>query len=218
LPRADADIPYVQRIKAGETEAFQPLWEKYERALYQFFLRQTGSRQDAEDLASETLIATLQSIPEFRGATHGNGKKLQEDSCSFKTYITSVARFKLAGWYRSKRVRREVRYTDAATSTQQESTANSSLVLSSTYDEPSADPLQNVLAAERRDYACYALANISSSAQFKVVALHHFVGLSHQDIATVLTTPSQIVNTRLQDGRKALRREISSLEEATPEA
>ncbi len=216
LPMEDTDVPYVLRVKAGETEAFGPLWDKYERALYQFFLKQTGDRQDAEDLASETLIATLQSIPDFRGAILGNGKRVQEKNCSFKTYLTSVARYKLAGWIRRRRLRKEVRFEDSTTPG--EHLTDGRIVLESSYDEPSPDPLQTILAAERRDYACYALANIGSSAQFKVVALHYFVGLTHQDIATVLTTPSQIVNTRLQDGRKALRREISSLEQAITEA
>jgi RNA polymerase sigma factor (sigma-70 family) len=216
LPMVDTDVPYVLRIKAGETDAFGPLWEKYERALYQFFLKQTGDRQDAEDLASETLIAALQSIPDFRGAILGNGKRVQEKNCSFKTYLTAVARYKLAGWIRRKRVRNEVRFDDCTTP--REHLTEGQVALESSNDVPLSDPLQTVLAAERSDYACYALANIGSSAQFKVVALHYFVGLTHQDIATVLTTPSQVVNTRLQDGRKALRREISSLEQAITEA
>src|SRR5205085_8211937 len=107
LPVADEDAPWVLRVKDGDQEAFRPLWEKYERGITQFFLQQTRNRQEAEDLASDTLIAAMQSISTFRGATRGDGLGASGKSCSFGTYVNAIARHKLARWIRRKRIRRE---------------------------------------------------------------------------------------------------------------
>ena len=105
LPVADEDAPWVLRVKDGDQEAFRPLWEKYERGITQFFLQHTINRQEAEDLASDTLIAAMQSIPAFRGATLGNGPGASGKSCSFRTYVNVIARHRLARWHRTGRGR-----------------------------------------------------------------------------------------------------------------
>lgn len=85
LPVADVDLPYVLRVKNGDTEAFGTLWEKYERVLREYFVRETHNRHEAEDLVSETLIAALQAIPRFRGVSLEPGSSAPNRSCTFQT-------------------------------------------------------------------------------------------------------------------------------------
>lgn len=219
LPAVDTDLPFVQRIKAGDTEAFGPLWEKYERALYQFFHKRIGDRQEAEDLASETLVAALRAIPQFRGASLDNGLNGPEKNCSFKTFLQAIARHKLAHWIRRKNVRNEVRLEDFALSPHGEETnaewTDAALRAAS---ESEDDPLTALLATERRDSISYTLASLDSDRQFEVVLMHYLAGMNHQEVATALITRRETINTRLQDGRKAFQRIYPHFDNAIAEA
>jgi len=205
LSVADVDLAYVEQIKAGNTEAFEPLWEKYERPLFQFFLKRVKDRQEAEDLVSDTLIAAWQSIPQFRGATLGSEDKTPVKNCTFRTYLSAIARHKLAQWIRRKRIRNEVRPEDLVLSPQGETNNERAESLLRSPDNPAFDPFESLLEADKKETVCHALASIKSHAQFKVVLLHYFAGLSHQEVATVLNTRSETINSRLQDGRNAFR-------------
>ena len=60
----DADL--MRRIAGGESAAFRALVERYEKIGYHFFLRLTGSPEDAEDLTQELFIAIFQSAGRYR--------------------------------------------------------------------------------------------------------------------------------------------------------
>lgn len=218
LSVADVDLAYVEQAKAGNTKAFRPLWEKYERALYQFFVKRVNDRQEAEDLASETLLAALQAIPHFRGSSLDSDRGAPAKHCTFRTYLSAIARYKLAKWIRRKRVRREVRLEDLAVSPQGEAEVDWAETMLGSFNGSASNPLDTVLEADRQETVCYALASLQSDAQFKAMLLHYFAGLSHQEVAAALVTRGETVNSRLQDGRKALRRSFERLNGAVSEA
>ncbi|MCC6728522.1 MAG: RNA polymerase sigma factor [Chthonomonadales bacterium] len=199
---ADPDRPWVERVRSGDQEAFVSLWRKYERGLLRFFYSRVEDRPDAEDLASETLIAAMEAIPRFRGV--GRADDGTEIGCTFHTFLMTIARRLLVRWRRRRGVRKEVRFGDLAGSLQGETPIGRGDPWGSG-EEDGVDPVNVVLEAETREAVYCALASIDSSAQFKVVLLHYLAGLAHQEIATMLTTRSETVNNRLQDGRRALR-------------
>jgi RNA polymerase sigma-70 factor (ECF subfamily) len=204
LPAVDKDLTYVTRVQDGDTEAFEPLWRKYERPLYQYFLRRTHHRQEAEDLASETLVAAFQSLPQFRGS--GSNPEVRSEANSFQSYLHGIARHKYSHWARRKRVRKEIRASDVTPSEASEPDGNWVEAILETGDQIEEMPMEAILKLEERETICYALASIDSSVQFRVMMMHYFAGMTHQDIAALLTTRSETVNSRLQDGRKAFRR------------
>lgn len=46
----------MERYAGGDVEAFDELFQRYERRAYVFFLRRTGSRERAQDLYQETFL------------------------------------------------------------------------------------------------------------------------------------------------------------------
>jgi len=55
-PRDEADEALMARYAAGDPEAFDELFGRYEPRIYLFFLKRTGSRQRAEDLYQELFL------------------------------------------------------------------------------------------------------------------------------------------------------------------
>src|SRR4051794_40594867 len=54
---------------ATDPEAFAAFYRRHLRAVLAFFLRRTGRRDLAADLAAETFAAALQAVPRYRPGT-----------------------------------------------------------------------------------------------------------------------------------------------------
>lgn len=57
----EPDEALYQRARKGDMEAFDALYERYERRLFGFILRMVRDRQDAEDLFHEAFLGVLES-------------------------------------------------------------------------------------------------------------------------------------------------------------
>ena len=53
------DEELIARYYDGDDSAFEELHERYWKRLFRFFLRRTGNRDTAEDLAQETLVKIM---------------------------------------------------------------------------------------------------------------------------------------------------------------
>lgn len=80
------DIELLKAWEQGDLAAGSVLLRRYERALHRFFARKT--KHGVDDLVQETLLACVQSVPNFR------------NECSFSTYLFRIARYQLYGRYR----------------------------------------------------------------------------------------------------------------------
>lgn len=208
----DVERSLVLRASSGDRAALAPLWDKHWRSLYRYFKRSVSSADEAEDLASETLLVAFDSLASFRGepgasvadAADDMLNPLVERGCSFGTYLHAIARRKLANYIRRTRQRQLCPLVDDHPASPSDGSARS--IASSL--PSNADPVHEILRQERMDEACYALADVGmrSSEQFKALLLHYFCGLPHKDVAMLLGTRSETINSRLQHGRKAMLR------------
>jgi RNA polymerase sigma-70 factor (ECF subfamily) len=64
---ADEDLALVERVRAGDGEAFGQLVRKYERRVYNLMRRMVNRPADAEELAQEAFLRALERIDQFRG-------------------------------------------------------------------------------------------------------------------------------------------------------
>jgi RNA polymerase sigma-70 factor (ECF subfamily) len=55
---ADDDLDCVERCLRGDTAAFRPLVERYQRLLFTVALRMLGDREDAADAANRSCAPT----------------------------------------------------------------------------------------------------------------------------------------------------------------
>lgn len=77
--------------RAGQRAAAR-LLESYVEPLYAWCFRLTGRREDALDLAQETMVAACRSLHTFQGRA------------SFKSWLFTIARYRLAHAARRKRL------------------------------------------------------------------------------------------------------------------
>jgi RNA polymerase sigma-70 factor (ECF subfamily) len=82
----------VARARAGGRDAFGELCERNSKGLYNFLLRRTRSRDDAEDLCQETFLRAWKKLGTYR------------EDWSFSTWLYAVARSAAADRARAARV------------------------------------------------------------------------------------------------------------------
>jgi RNA polymerase sigma-70 factor (ECF subfamily) len=83
-----ADRYLVDRIRAGDEEAWNQLIARYSGRLLAFARRKLASPDDAEDVVQETFIGFVQSLPTY------------DQSRSLETYLFAILRYQLIRAYR----------------------------------------------------------------------------------------------------------------------
>lgn len=77
----ESDEALYERLVAGETRAFDRLYERYERRLFGFVMRQLdGDRAEAEDVFHEAFLGVLRS------------RKVDFERGSFRAWLFQIAR------------------------------------------------------------------------------------------------------------------------------
>lgn len=61
------DIEAVQRVLAGDSDAFGVLVRQYQHGIYRLAYRMTRNAEDAKDLAQETFVQAYRALHTFRG-------------------------------------------------------------------------------------------------------------------------------------------------------
>jgi RNA polymerase sigma-70 factor, ECF subfamily len=77
VERHEADL--VQRVCAGEKEAFYQLVKPYERAVFSIAMSILRNEADAEEASQEAVLKALCALPGFRG------------ECKFSTWLIQIA-------------------------------------------------------------------------------------------------------------------------------
>jgi len=83
MPLAHSDQALVNRIRAGESAAWNELIARFEGRLLAFVEGRLGRRSAGEDVVQETFLGFLTSLPNF------------EDSRPLESYLFSIAAHKL---------------------------------------------------------------------------------------------------------------------------
>lgn len=64
---ADAEIDWMRRIAAGDHQAFQALYDVYEKPLYSFIRRRIGDPHESADLFHEVMMEIWRAAGRFEG-------------------------------------------------------------------------------------------------------------------------------------------------------
>jgi RNA polymerase sigma-70 factor, ECF subfamily len=89
----DDDAELMRRIARGDSTAFRGLVERHEKAGYRFFLRLTGSPEDAEDLTQELFVAIFRSAGRYTA------------DAPFKAFFYRIASNLSASYLRKRKLR-----------------------------------------------------------------------------------------------------------------
>jgi RNA polymerase sigma-70 factor, ECF subfamily len=184
---SDDDRDAVRRVQAGDTEAFEPLVEKYKRKVFRLAYQVLRDQEEALDVAQEAFVKAFRALPAFKG-----------DS-AFYTWLFRITMNVALDRKRQRATRVKSLGTDDVTPEEWERTATST--------DP--DPEDVASGAERRERIRKGLDSLSERHR-TIIILSDIEGLQYREIAEVLGIPMGTVMSRLHHARKRLREVLGS--------
>ena len=88
MPASEADRQLVQRVRAGEADAWQQCIDSYEGRLLAFARTRLQDRSQAEDIVQETFLGFLKALPNY------------DDRTPLESWLFSIAAHKLIDFMR----------------------------------------------------------------------------------------------------------------------
>jgi len=191
--RSPSEVEFIEKLKAGDAQAFDCLVIRYSADIYALLFRLTQEAEEASDLTQETFLSALKAIKKFRG------------EADLKTWLVRIAinesRNRFRWW---KRRRREKTISmDAAI-------GEGETILSETFSSNFASPEENYLHKEREKLLTEALADLPVVFR-EAVVLCDIEGLSYEEIAVALNANIGTVKSRIARGREELRKKLNDV-------
>jgi RNA polymerase sigma-70 factor (ECF subfamily) len=189
MSRSSDDHSLVEACRAGRTEAFSLLVQRYQGRLYPTIARLVGSADDAEDILQDAFVRAFEKLDQFQGES------------SFYTWIYRIAVNLALSGHRRRRVRSLLRLGG-----RRPSGGDSHPADESAESDPSA-PLER---AERERIVRAALDRLGPEHR-AVVLLKDFDGRRYEEISAILDIPVGTVRSRLHRARCELRDRLRGL-------
>jgi len=188
--RIRADAAFVERLKNGDSLAYDILVTRYSGQIYGLLYRLTQDPDEAADLTQDTFLQVLRSIRTFRGDSE------------LKTWLFRIAinesRNRFRWW---KRRRRE------STVSLDAQPAHDGPPLNETLADSSEDPEQILMRRQERERIERALNDLPLPFR-EAVVLCDVEGQTYQEIATILGINIGTVKSRIARGREEMRRRL----------
>ena len=195
----------IAKARAGDGEAFRDLTEPYRREIQVHCYRMLGSLQDAEDVLQETLMAAWQGLGRF------------EERSSIRTWLYRIATNRCLNARRAAS-RRPAKEWDIAAYQPPEPTGLNEVV----WLEPFPDTLLEGVTdiplgpearyeqAETTSLAFVSALQVLPPRQVAVLILRDVIGFHANEVAEMLDSTVDSVNSLLKRARAGLERRLSS--------
>jgi RNA polymerase sigma-70 factor (ECF subfamily) len=187
------EVEWAKRLLEGDAEAFTPFVESFQSKIFQYTWMMCGQREDAEEVAQDTLLKVFESFDQLREPEH------------VKAWVFRIAR----NYCLMKRRRsiftpeRELSLDELLPGVDSPGTAASDRV-----PDRRELPLQQLLRAELNRELEAAMQELPANYR-SVVLLRDVEGLSTTEAAEVLDLSEDVVKQRLHRGRLALRKRLA---------
>jgi len=189
----DEDVQLVDRVLAGETQAFETLVRRHERRVFRTTLAVAGNSEDAEEAMQDTFVKAYQHLGEFR-----------RDS-RFSTWLTRIAI--------NEGLQRRRRHRDQASLDDPENGFDPPAPRR--LEEWSSDPEKRYAAQERKRLVEGAIRSLPAAYRV-VVVLRDIEELPAEEAAEVLGLSLPALKSRLLRGRLMLRERLAPHFELPP--
>lgn len=187
---SQVETEFLERLKAGDAEAFDAFCVRYTSDVFGLLLRLTEDAEEARDLTQETFLRALKSVKNFRG------------DADLKTWLFRIAinesRNRFRWWKRRKS------NLTISLDAQNPKTETS---LSETIPSVSANPETLALQREREKALREALLELPENFR-EAVILRDLEGFAYEEIAVMLETNVGTVKSRIARGREELRKRL----------
>ena len=185
------DGQFIERLKRGESAAFEILVNERSGEIYGLLYRLTENPEEARDLTQETFLRAFQSIRSFRG-----------DS-DLRTWIYRIAINQARNRWRWWRRRRR----DSTVSIDSTDENGKPALVATLKAENVQSPEQDTLAHERERILRNALKGLRRVYR-ETVILRDIEGFAYEEIAVALDISVGTVKSRLARGRQELRSKL----------
>lgn len=193
MPR-ETDEELMEKFQDGDNAAMEELFARYQKPLYNFFLRMINKKEMAEDLVQETFIKVCRFGNTFRGA-----------DAKFTTWLYSVAGNQCRDMLRYTSRRPETPVTDIVDEEQADSFAD---MLYSTDETPVEDHLMRSEVNSSIKAAIDALPE----KERKAIILREYNELEYREIAEILGCPIGSVKVLIFRARQRLREQLKNVD------
>ena len=177
----------VRKFLDGDEGAFDSIVRRWEGRVYSLAWRMLGSREDAQDIVQETFLSVFRAIRNLR------------DPGSFATWIYQIA-------LNHCRARRRSRASELQSGkyTPDQDGSGESVLSNVPAVERGAEKLETV------DIIRKALAGLSEDHRTAIV-LKEYLGLSLEELASVMDCPLSTAKSRLYNGLKSVQRNLKHM-------
>ncbi|MGD2057401.1 MAG: RNA polymerase sigma factor [Anaerolineales bacterium] len=174
----------LEKAKRGDRRAVGRLYDDLFPGVYGFARIRLPTAQDAEDVVSETFLAVVDRLPEFKW-NHAGG---------FKAWVFQIARSKIANFYR----------TNGHIVLGEDSHPRG--------DKPSSSDVEDIVHRSEMRAALMGAIHRLQPRQEEVVLLRYFGGLRNREIAEVLAINEKTVSAHVSRALKFLQDEVDRIE------
>ncbi|WP_280154616.1 RNA polymerase sigma factor RpoE [Piscinibacter sp. XHJ-5] len=189
----DADAPLIERVKRGDTKAFEMLVVKYQRRIERLIGRMVRDVDLIPDIAQETFIRAYRAIPQFRGES------------AFYTWLYRIA--VNTAKKTLVELKRDPLITESARTARDEDDETSR-----TENELSDGETPDAVLASKEIAATVNSAIEALSDDLRqAITLREIEGLSYEEIAELMNCPIGTVRSRIFRAREAIAQRLRPL-------
>ncbi|HHY83600.1 MAG TPA: sigma-70 family RNA polymerase sigma factor [Clostridiales bacterium] len=175
----------LEQAKAGNLQAFEELISTYEKKIYNYCLRMTNSREDAEDLTQEVFVRVYKSIKTFKG------------SSQLATWIYRIAHNVCIDKYRKSKA--------SVVSISQLKNQEDEREIELPSRSPS--PEDHVIRSEQQKLLLQCINRLKPEYR-SVIILRDIQHYSYEEISDILNVPLGTVKSHINRARAALREAV----------
>lgn len=179
------DLELIEALRRGDTGAADRFLQAYQERIFAFGMMVCGHREDAEDIAQESLLSALHSVAHLRSPE------------AFHVWLFRIVR---NACYRQRRVSRHATQEPVSL----DELPEAALIPAATAGE-AGWPEQMLLRDETRQVVQEAIARLPAQDRL-IVLLRDFESLSTEEVASIMELGLSATKMRLQRARQKLRR------------
>ena len=184
------DMKWIERILAGDENAFTALVKKYEKQIHAFVWQRVRDYHVAEEITQDTFLRAYEKLGTLR------------DPNRFSSWLYMIATRRFLTWLGEKRIPMQ--------SLEAMSTAEVEALF---YTQYMAEQNENIATEKQREVVEYLLQKLTGRER-TVVALHYLSEMSCEEIGDFLEMSPNTVKSRLHRARKRLKKEAPMVRDA----